>query len=208
MVQLWDREPAAPERWVGYTDPDGDQGWLRLGSLPESTAEWAAFLAAGPFFQLVAAFFGLLLNSLAKRQSARLFGLLLALANSCGQLIYQVVALIRGSGGDEYLIAYYLGIPKAAVSIPLAATFALGLVWAFRRLEGWRQRLKYGAALCAGSILQGPLLILGNQAVQDQIDAGNPFFRPVRGFSLPVLLAMLFAALTLLFFPTVPAAGG
>ncbi|MGE5529677.1 MAG: hypothetical protein ACM3X6_11135 [Patescibacteria group bacterium] len=132
LVQLWDREPAAPDRWVAFTDPNGDRGWLRLGSLPDTTAEWAVFIAAGPFLQLMAVIVGLVLNSLARRQTTRLFGLLLALINSFGQFTYQVIAQIRGSGGDENLLAYYLGVPRAVISILLTAAFAVGLVWAFK----------------------------------------------------------------------------
>lgn len=198
LVQKWDGEPASPGQWTAITDPNGDRGWLRLGSLPDSTAEWAIFIAAGPLLQLMAVIFGLMLNSLAKRQTTRLFGLLLALVNSFGQFTYQIIAPIRGSGGDENLLAYYLGVPRAVISVLLAAAFAVGLVWAFHRLDGRRQRLIYGAALFIGINLQGPLLMYANQAVRDQIDAGNPFFQPVCGFSLPVPIAVLSAVLALL----------
>ncbi|MGE5550358.1 MAG: hypothetical protein ACM3ZC_07485 [Bacteroidota bacterium] len=198
LVQKWDKEPVTPDQWVMFTDPHGDRGWLRLGSLPDSRTEWVIFIAAGPLLQLAAVILGLMLNSLARRQTTRLFGLLLALINSFGQLMYQVIAPIRGSGGDEYLLAYHLGVPRAVISVFLAAAFAVGLVLAFHRLDGWRQRLIYGAALFIGINLQGPLLMYANQVVQDQIDAGNPFFQPVCGFSLPVLIAVLFTALALL----------
>lgn len=198
MVQLWDRKPATPDQWVEITDPTGDRGWLRLGSLPASTTEWVIFFAAGPLLQLGAVIVGLMVHSLAKQQISRLFGLLLALINSFGQFMYQIVAPIRGSGGDEYLLAYYLGVPRTAVSAPLAVAFAVGFLWAMCRLDGWRTRLIYGAALMVGIIPQGPLLMYANQVVRDQIDAGNPLFQPVFGFSQPVLIAILLAILALL----------
>ena len=197
LVQLWDREPADPAQWVEIIDPRGDRGWLRLSSLPSSRAEWVAFLAAGSLFQLGAVVAGILVMIFAKRDIVRELGLLVALINSFAQFTYQVVAPIRGSGGDEYLLSYHLGVPMAAVSVPLALAFAAGLIWAFYQLDGSRMRLKYAAVLMLGIIPQGPLLMRANEIVRDQVDAGNPLFQPVFGFSLPVLILSLLAFLAL-----------
>jgi hypothetical protein len=188
LVQM-SEEPTAPEAWTAITNLDGSRSWLHTRSAPASDAEWLLFLAAGPLFQLAAVGIGFIIARRGRSPAARTIGFLVALVNAFGGFFYQVVGLLRGSGGDEVLIGHYLGISPAIVSALLGIGFGIGLVTAFRALETRRTRLTWGATLFLGTLPVGPLLMIANQAVIAQVDAGNPFFRSVLGFSLPVFLA-------------------
>ena len=65
---------------------------------------------------------------------------------------------------------------------------AVGLIVGLWKLAGWRIRLKWLGALCLGFVAQAPLLIFANKVTQNQVSLGNPFFRPVLGYSLPVVI--------------------
>jgi hypothetical protein len=190
--------PTAPERWVEFPAPDGQEVWLHLASLSASSAEWVAMLAAGPLAQLAAMILGLLLAHFARRETVRSLGLLLALINSFGPALYQLTSTLGGPGGDEYFIAYYLGLSRHFISASLGLASAAGLVLALRELSGWRMRLKWGAALSVGLLPQGPLLMMAYRITQSQVDLGHPLFRPVIGWSLPVAVTSALACLALL----------
>lgn len=189
--------PADPEGWVEFTAPDGEQVWFHLTSLPGSSAEWVAMLAAGPLANLVAMLAGLLLAYFAKRELLRSLGLLLALINSFGPMLYQIQHTFSGAGGDEYFLASTLGVPKYAITVPLALAAAAGFAVVIKKINGWRVRLKWLTALLIGFVAQGPLLMYADKITQTQVRLKNPFFQPILGFSLPVVIV---AGIALLIF--------
>lgn len=197
MVQIWDRAPTSPSDWVETTSIDGDQGWLYLDSPPASDLEWVLFVAAGPLVQLAAVVVGLMLARYGRSSVSRTLGLLLAAVNAFGGFFYQLVSLLRGVGGDEFLLGHYLGLSPVLISAVLGAAFGLGLFIALSVLDTARRRLKWAAALFLGTLPIGPLLMFANRTVIEQVDAGNPLFRSVLGFSLPVFLTGLLCLLLL-----------
>jgi hypothetical protein len=200
MVQLWDKMPSSSDNWVKITSIDGSLGWLHLESAITSDTEWLLFLAAGPLIQLVAVAAGFMLARFGKSSPvSRTIGFLVALVNSFSGFLYQVVNLLRGVGGDEALIAHYLGLSPVAVSAVLGVAFGLGLVIGFRAVGDWRSRLRWGAALLLGVLPVGPLLMRANTVVIEQVDAGNPLFRSLIGFSFPVFLTGLVCLLLISF---------
>ena len=191
LVQLSERVPSSPDKWVELTNSDGSTSWLYLASLPESDVEWVMFLAAGPLFQLVAVGVGLLIARNGRNATVRTFGFLIAIVNAFGGLFYQIVSLLRGGGSDEVLIGHYLDISHIAISAVLGIGFGIGLVIVLSAMESRKMRLKWLAALVAGTLPIGPLLMIANGVIIEQVDLGNPFFRSVLGFSLPVFLTGL-----------------
>lgn len=200
LVQLWEREPADPTQWVAITAPDGDQGWLHLGSVPESDLEWVLFLAAGPLAQLLAMAIGLAVSRSASTPVMRTLGFLLAVVNAFSGFLYQLVSTLRGGGGDETLIGYYLHVPPLVISTLFGLGFAVGIVLALRSVESWTMAGKWTAAFFLGILPLGPLFGWANGQIIDQVDGGNPLFRSILGFSLPVAVsgALAFLALWLL----------
>lgn len=140
---------------------------------------------------------GLAIATRSRRPAARTFGLMVALVNSFGHFFYQVVSSLRGGGGDETLLGYYLNIPWPLISLVFGAASAAGLLAGFALLPSARIRLKWGAALFLGTLPVGPLLMRANGLVIDGVDANNPWFRPVLGFSFPVLLLGLISAIAI-----------
>ena len=193
LVQLADREPLRPEEWVRYVTTDGDVAWLRLASLPASDAEWILFFVAALLLQLVAIAVGLVIASRAAGARLRSLGLLLALVNAVGMCAYYALGAVRGIGGDEKNLGDYLGVPATLIAATFAIAALVGLVLVLRSLPGRRERARIGLVSLAVILVEGPLIMLANGAVRDQVDAGNPFFLPVLGFSLPVLVAAILA---------------
>lgn len=188
LVQLSESEPSSLDNWVELTNIDGSLSWLHLESLPASDTEWVLFLAAGPLIQLAAVVIGLMFARFGRTSTVRTVGFLLALVNAFGGFFYQLVSLLQGGGSDETLIARYLALNPTIVSVVLGVGFGLGLAIAIRALGTRKMRLTWGSALFVGILPVGPLLMIANSTVIEQVDAGNPFFRPVIGFSLPVFL--------------------
>lgn len=191
LVQLWDRAPSNPVEWVETTASDGVTGWLHLGSPIASDLEWLLFLVAGPLIQLVAIVAGLLLARYGRSPTVRTLGFIVAMVNAFSGFLYQVINLLGGVGGDEALIGHYSGWSPLAISAALALAFGLSLAFGFWALETWKMRLTWAAALFLGILPVGPLLMRANTMVIEQVDAGNPLFRSLIGFSLPVFLTGL-----------------
>src|SRR4030043_2256297 len=53
IVQIWEETPKDSRNWREITIPDGQIGWLRLSSLPNSVVEKILGSAAGPVFSLL-----------------------------------------------------------------------------------------------------------------------------------------------------------
>ena len=193
LVQLADREPLRSEEWMRYVTPDGDVSWLRLASLPASDAEWILFFVAALLFQLVAIVVGLVIARRAAGARLRALGLLLALVNAIGMCAYYAISALRGIGGDEKNLGDYLGVPATLVAATFAAAALIGLVLVLGELAGRRERVRIGLLSLGIILVEGPLIMLANNAVRDQVDAGNPFFLPVLGFALPVLMVAALA---------------
>lgn len=191
LVQLSERAPSSPAEWVEITNTDSSISWLHLGSLPTSDAEWVLFLAAGPLFQLAAVVIGLMVARNGRNPTVQIMGYLLAIVNAFGGFFYQIVGLLRGGGSDEKLIGHYLDISDIGISVVLAIGFGIGLVIALRAVETWKTRLKWIAAIVVGTFPVGPLLMVANSVIIEQVDADNPLFQSVLGFSLPVFMTGL-----------------
>jgi len=189
LVQLSDREPLQPAEWVRYVTTDGDVSWLRLTSLPASDGEWVLFFATALLVQLGAILLGLVVANRATSARLRALGLLLALVNALGMSIYYASSLLRGVGGDEQNIGDYMGVAPTLVAAVFAIAALAGLVLVLRSLEGWRERARIGLVSLVVILVEGPLIFIANNVVRDQVDAGNPFFQPILGFSFPVLAA-------------------
>lgn len=191
LVQIWDRTPTSPVEWVQTTSIDGDQGWLYLDSVPDSDLEWLLFIVAGPIIQLIAIVIGFAVARYGRSAVVRTIAFLVALINAFAGFFYQIVNWLQGIGGDEALIAHYMNVSPQIVSAVFIAAFGIALVIAFRAVKGWKMRVKWLAALLLGTLSVGPLLMLANRTVIEQVNAGNPFFGSVIGFSFPVFLTGL-----------------
>ncbi len=92
------------------------------------------------------------------------------------------------TGGDEAQIATLLGIPRMLLDIPLGLAYLACLGLGLRQLPTWRTRLAWFGLIALASIAGGIPLMLADPIVTTQVDLGNPFFQPVFGYSLPVLI--------------------
>ncbi|HSG91464.1 MAG TPA: hypothetical protein VLA56_19765 [Pseudomonadales bacterium] len=188
LVQLWERTPVDPSAWTRFDSPAGDAGWLHVASLPGSDGEWAAFIAAGPLAQIVAIGIGLWLGARSASSSARTAGVLVAFVNGLTLLLYQVVGAVRGGGSDETLLEVYAGVPWSVAAGAFGLAAAAGLVVATARLADLRTRARWFGAAVLGGLATGPLFAGLQRAIIDGVDRGDPWFAPIMGFSLPVLL--------------------
>ena len=187
LVQLGDRTPLDPSMWTRYVTTSGNESWLRLGSLPSSDAEWIVMLGAGPAMQVIAIVVGLIVAAVAQSAWLRGGGLVLALVNGFGMTAYYLLSVARGIGGDEQQIADRLGVEPLVVALPFGAAGLVGLVLAFAQLPR-PERPRLLLVLLIGIVPVGPLVMIFNGVVRDQVDAGNALFLGVLGFSLPVLV--------------------
>ncbi|HRJ42760.1 MAG TPA: hypothetical protein PL105_12820 [Caldilineaceae bacterium] len=188
LVQIWDTPPINPAGWVAVRGPDGEPGWLRLSSPVASTAEEAVSAAAGPLAGLFGALLGLALALLSKKLVLKQVGLAFSLSASLAAVLYYLRSPLR-TGGDEYDLAISLGVSKSLVEIPLALAFAICLIWALRELPSWRARATWLGTLLLGSAAMGIAMMSADSLVIAQVDAGNPWFRPILGVTFPVFLA-------------------
>jgi hypothetical protein len=187
LVQIWGETPLHPDEWVKIVDPDGVEGWVHLASTPSKTEE-TVMNAAGPLGMLLGIIAALGMARLGRSAITKQMGLLFALIGSFVFSQYYLRNLFRSGNGDEYFIASYLGVPKVAIDIPLGLAFLACFILGLRALGSWRIGVKWMGAVLLGSFPTGVFLMQANNIVQEQIDQGNPFFRPVLGFSLPVVL--------------------
>lgn len=187
LVQIWDTPPTVPAEWVEIRGSDGELGWLRLRSPVASPAENATIAIAGPLSGLFGASLGLALALRSKKLVLKQIGLAFSLSASLAAVLYYLRSPMR-TGGDEYDFAKFLSVPKSLVEIPLALAFVLCLIWALRTLPSWRARTTWLGTILLGSAATGIAMMSADGLVIAQVDAGNHWFRPILGYSLPVFL--------------------
>jgi hypothetical protein len=191
LIQLWETQPKNPNTWTQYTDPiTGEQGWLKLGSLPKNTTEWVAMLIAGQIAQITVLYTSLLINHISKNPTIKQMGLLTAIINSLGQTFYHLKALTIGNYGDEYFLAYYLNTPKWVIHTTLLTIYTLGLALALTKLKTKDKKttLKTLVAIFTATIITGPPLIIADTIIRTQINNENPYYQPIMGFATPVII--------------------
>jgi len=190
LVQRWDAPPPDPNGWVRITF-QGSEGWLRMASAPQSTAEWVLYLAAGPAMTLILAWAGCALLYRGRSPATRGLGLVLALANGLGILFFPLNYFL--SSGDTAFIAYYLGISEAWVAVPYELLRGGALVAALAGLATWRARWRWAGPAFLGFLLTMPVFIPLNPIIRTGVAEGRPFFTPIAGWSAPVLVLDLVA---------------
>ena len=192
LVQMSDTTPSNPSEWTQKSYPDGATNWLKLSSLPVGKAEEAAAAAAGPLAGLLGAALGLVMSRRSIKVTSKQVWLAYALTASLVAVLYYVRSPTR-SGGDEYDVAVQLGLVKAFIEIPLALGFVTCLVLSLRELPTWRIRFVWLGTFLLGSIATGLPMAMIDPVIFAQVDAGNPWFQPVIGYSLPVFLTIILA---------------
>lgn len=190
LVQMSDTTPSNPGEWTQKTYPDGATNWLKLSSLPVGKAEEAAAAAVGPLAGLLGAVLGLFMSRRSIKVTSKQVWLAYTLTASLVAILYYVRSPTR-SGGDEYDVAVQLGITKAFIEIPLALGFVTCLVLSLRELPTWRIRFIWLGTILLGGIATGLPMAMIDPVIFAQIDAGNPWFQPVIGYSLPVFLTII-----------------
>lgn len=192
VVQMSDTTPSHPDEWTIKTYPDGATNWLNVSSLPTGKMEEAIAAAAGPLAALLSAILGLVTARSSRKVTAKQAWLAYTLAISLVAVLYYLRAPIR-TGGDEYDIAVSLGIAKSLVEIPLALGYLACLVLGLRELSTWKTRLMWLGTILIGVIATGLPMAMLDPIIIAQVDAGNPWFQPVIGYSFPVFLTIILA---------------
>lgn len=123
-------------------------------------------------------------------------GLVIAMIASLIMSQYYIRGFHR-MGGDEYFLAYALGIPKYIIDIPFGLFFITAFIIGVWSLGGWRTRIKWLGAIFLGSIPAGLFIIKANSIVLTQVNYDNPLFRSVLGWSLPVVIVNIIICVAL-----------
>jgi len=190
VVQMSETIPSHPDDWTMKTYPDGGTNWLKVSSLPMEGAEEAFAAAAGPLTGLISAIFGLNMSRRCKKVTSRQTWLAFVLTISLVAVLYYLRAPMR-TGGDEYDIAVNLGIAKAFVEISLAPGYLACLVLGLRELPTWHVRFGWLGTVLLGTILTGIPMAFIDPVIIAQVDAGNPLFQSILGYSLPVFITII-----------------
>jgi len=190
LVQLSETAPSNPDEWTENLNSDGTKNWLKVSSLPGGNIEQAATAAAGPLVGLFSAVLGLVISRRSKKVTSKQAWLAYALTASLVAVLYYLRSPMR-SGGDEFDVAAQLGIAKSFIEIPLAIGFVACLVISLRELPSWRVRFVWLGTILLGSIVTGVLMTVIDPIIFAQVDAGNPWFQPVIGYSLPVSITII-----------------
>jgi hypothetical protein len=198
IVQIWDTPPQHPEGWVETNAPDGERGWLKLSSTPSKVVK-AVDDAAGPLASLVSVIAGLFLCRFGKKPAVRVSGLMLTIITGLLMTFYYARSGTR-IGGDEGFLAASLGIPKMVFDIPLGLAFFFCLMLGLRELKTWKNGLRFFSAILLGMITTAGSMVIFDPFIRTGVEAGNPLYQPVLGFSLPVFVVycLAIAGLTLL----------
>lgn len=190
LVQIWDTPPINPEEWIETSGLDGEPGWLKLSSPLVGKAENVIASAAGPLAGLLGAALGLVMMRRSVKIKSKQSWLAFSLASSLVAVLYYLRSPMR-TGGDEYDIAMQLGIAKYFIEIPLGLAFLVCLILGLQQLPTSKIQLKWLGTVLLGSIATGIPMVMADQFIIAQIDAGNRYFQPIIGYSLPVFLSIL-----------------
>jgi len=196
IVQLSETTPTNPDEWVEKINPDGTTNLLKLSAPITDRTGNAVASAAGPLAGLLGAVIGIVITRQSTKITWKQMGLAFALASSLIAVLYYLRSPIR-TGGDEYDIAVQLGVAKSIIEIPLAIGFVACLSLALRELPSWRSRLSWLGTVLLGSIATGLPMAMADPLVIAQVNAGNPWFRPIIGYSMPVLVVIVLALIGL-----------
>jgi hypothetical protein len=190
VVQMSETTPSHPDEWTMKTYSDGATNWLKVSSLPTEGAEEAIVALAGPLLGLFSAVLGLVMSRRSRKITSKQAWLVYVLAISLVAVLYYLRAPMR-TGGDEYDVAMSLGIAKTLVEIPLAFGYLACLVFGLRELPTWSIRLTWLGTILLGTIATGIPMVMLDQFIISQVDAGNPLVQPVIGYSLPVFTTII-----------------
>lgn len=194
VVQMSETTPSHPDEWALKTYPDGTTNWLKVSSLPTEGMEEAITAAAGPLLGLLSAALGLIMSRKNIKVTSRQVWLAYVLSISLVMVLYYLRASTR-TGGDEHDIAVNLGIAKAFVEIPLALGYLACLIMGLRELSTWKIHLTWLAMILFGSIVTGLPMTLLDPFIITQVNASNPWFQPVIGYSLPIFIIIILTLL-------------
>jgi len=186
--------PTNPADWVEITTPDGSSNWLKVSSMPTGKTEKAIMAAAGPLLGLFSAVLGLFMTRRSAKATSKQVWLAYVLTISFVAVLYYLRSPIR-TGGDEYDIATQLGVAKSFIEIPFGLVYLTCLALCLRELSSWRTRLIGLGTILLGGIVTGTLMAIADPLVIAQVDAGDPWFQPVLGYSLPVFAVIVLTVL-------------
>lgn len=190
VVQMSETMPSNPDEWTMKTYPDGGTNWLKVSSLPTGKMEEAIAAAAGPLLGLLSAVLGLVMSRRSTRVTSKQIWLAFVLTISLVAVLYYLRTPTR-TGGDEYDIAFNLGLTKSLVEIPFTLGYLACLVFGLLELPALKIRLTWLGAILIGAIATGVPMTLLDPIIIAQVDAGSPWFQPVIGYSLPVFVTII-----------------
>jgi hypothetical protein len=78
--------------------------------------------------------------------------------------------------------------------IPLGLAFFICLLLGLRELKTWQNGLRFIGALLPGMLATAGVMVLFDPLILAGVDAGNPLYQSVLGWSLPVFAAICLAA--------------
>ena len=196
LVQLSETTPTNPDEWIEMVNPDATTNWLKLISPVTGKMEKVIAPAAGPLAGLFSAVLGLVMSRRNEKTAQKQIWLAFTITSSLVAVLYYMRSPIR-TGGDEYEIAMQLGLTISMIEISLGLAFITCLILGLRELPSWRIRLTWLGTILLGGIATGLLMSLADPLIIAKVDAGNPWFRPIFGFSLPVFLVIMLTFLGL-----------
>lgn len=198
LVQRWEATPPPhPATWIESTAPDGSRGWLKMASKPAKLIDEIG-TAAGPLASLFSTIAGWLIFRYGRKPATRSMGLLLAIITSFMMGGYYARSGMR-AGGDEGFLANLMGVPKITLDLPMGLAFLACFILALVALKDWKTCLTWFGACLLGMIPSAALMVLLDPIIQNGVEQGNPWFAPVLGFSLPVLVTYLLMLVGLFF---------
>jgi hypothetical protein len=200
IVQLWDTEPRNPKEWVKISYPNIGEGWLHLGSTPESSLEWIIMLIAGPIVHPALILMGILsLRSGNRAAVFKEFELMLTIVNGL-RFFSAPLGYLTSSKGDFYFIGFYAGLSEVTVMFPFVMAELAGFLLGLYKVEGWKTRVQWLVTVFATFPIFRGLTLIDVMIIRPQVNYGNPLFASVFGWSLPVFVAHLLLVLGLLGF--------
>ncbi len=198
LVQLWDTIPNHPDEWVKIYYPGIGEGWLRLSSLPSNNLEWILMLLAGPIMHPILILVGILFMRI-NNAFLQKVGVMLVLINGL-KFLTNLLSYFQGAIGDYYFIGVYSGIPHIYIVLLFVIVQFLG--FAYGIYKSGRLLKEEGASLLISIFLAGIIIITLlsklNGLIVEGVDNKNPFFMPILGWPLPVLIVNILSLVMIL----------